>query len=340
MAHTEARGEALELLNRIGLADKADEFPDRLSGGQQQRVAIVRALAMDPKLMLLDEITSALDPQLVAEVLNLVRELADIGMTMIIATHEMSFAQGGRRQGVLPRRRRDLRGGRTRADLQQPAAAADARVPRTHHRSRAPVKRLAPPTKAPLALAAFLALPVFFASLMASSLALEKPRVVEWSRPHGHLARIFHVPSSSNEVRIWLFALVPPLVLVLAGWIASFFPYSLYLTCGAAIVDGLALFLRLHRWELHHTVRFPYGEDLLADQTTSSSLARGEWEKDAADTVRSLVHYTIGLAITAALISLFLAYRRRRNHRPRPLAGEGGPELQQTGGAPTATGGV
>jgi polar amino acid transport system ATP-binding protein len=89
----QARGEAVELLKRIGLAEKADEFPDRLSGGQQQRVAIVRALAMGPKLMLLDEITSALDPQLVSEVLSLVRELAEIGMTMIIATHEMSFAR-------------------------------------------------------------------------------------------------------------------------------------------------------------------------------------------------------------------------------------------------------
>ncbi len=89
----QARGEAVELLKRIGLAEKADEFPDRLSGGQQQRVAIVRALAMGPKLMLLDEITSALDPQLVSEVLSLVRELAEVGMTMIIATHEMSFAR-------------------------------------------------------------------------------------------------------------------------------------------------------------------------------------------------------------------------------------------------------
>ena len=89
----QARGEAVELLKRIGLVDKADEFPDRLSGGQQQRVAIVRALAMGPKLMLLDEVTSALDPQLVSEVLNLVRELAEVGMTMIIATHEMSFAR-------------------------------------------------------------------------------------------------------------------------------------------------------------------------------------------------------------------------------------------------------
>jgi polar amino acid transport system ATP-binding protein len=84
---------ARSLLRRIGLEEKADEFPDKLSGGQQQRVAIVRALAMGPKLMLLDEITSALDPQLVSEVLNLVRELAESGMTMILATHEMGFAR-------------------------------------------------------------------------------------------------------------------------------------------------------------------------------------------------------------------------------------------------------
>jgi polar amino acid transport system ATP-binding protein len=93
MSTGEARARALELLNRIGLADKAHEYPDRLSGGQQQRVAIVRALAMDPKLMLLDEITSALDPQLVNEVLQLVRGLTEVGMTMIIATHEMNFAR-------------------------------------------------------------------------------------------------------------------------------------------------------------------------------------------------------------------------------------------------------
>jgi polar amino acid transport system ATP-binding protein len=89
----EAEEKARELLERIGLLDKADEYPDRLSGGQQQRVAIVRGLAMDPKLMLLDEVTSALDPQLVADVLGLVKELAESGMTMVIATHEMSFAR-------------------------------------------------------------------------------------------------------------------------------------------------------------------------------------------------------------------------------------------------------
>ncbi|HXV32531.1 MAG TPA: amino acid ABC transporter ATP-binding protein [Gaiellaceae bacterium] len=89
----DAEEDALELLGRFGLADRAGDYPDRLSGGQQQRVAIVRALAMEPELMLLDEVTSALDPELVAEVLSVIRELADAGMTMLIATHEMSFAR-------------------------------------------------------------------------------------------------------------------------------------------------------------------------------------------------------------------------------------------------------
>ena len=88
-----ADARADELLARFGLSDKRDDFPDRLSGGQQQRVAIVRALAMQPELMLLDEVTSALDPELVAEVLDVIRELAGGGMTMLIATHEMSFAR-------------------------------------------------------------------------------------------------------------------------------------------------------------------------------------------------------------------------------------------------------
>jgi polar amino acid transport system ATP-binding protein len=89
----EAADRAHMLLARIGLDEKASDYPDRLSGGQQQRVAIVRALAMRPRLMLLDEITSALDPELVSEVLNIVRELASEGMTMLLATHEMAFAR-------------------------------------------------------------------------------------------------------------------------------------------------------------------------------------------------------------------------------------------------------
>ena len=93
LSTADAADRAHQLLDRFGLADKADEFPDRLSGGQQQRVAIVRALAMQPDIMLLDEVTSALDPELVAEVLDVIRELAAGGMTMLIATHEMGFAR-------------------------------------------------------------------------------------------------------------------------------------------------------------------------------------------------------------------------------------------------------
>ena len=93
LSRARAEEEALRLLRRFGLDARRDDYPDQLSGGQQQRVAIVRALAMRPQLMLLDEVTSALDPELVGEVLNVIRELAQTGMTMLIATHEMGFAR-------------------------------------------------------------------------------------------------------------------------------------------------------------------------------------------------------------------------------------------------------
>jgi polar amino acid transport system ATP-binding protein len=93
LSRPQADAEAVELLGRFGLADRRNDYPDRLSGGQQQRVAILRALAMKPRLLLLDEVTSALDPELVGEVLSLSRELAEGGMTMVVATHEMGFAR-------------------------------------------------------------------------------------------------------------------------------------------------------------------------------------------------------------------------------------------------------
>jgi len=93
MPPAEARSIAEEMLARVGLSDKLDAYPDRLSGGQQQRVAIARALAMDPKLMLFDEVTSALDPELVGEVLKVMQDLAEAGMTMVVVTHEMGFAR-------------------------------------------------------------------------------------------------------------------------------------------------------------------------------------------------------------------------------------------------------
>jgi polar amino acid transport system ATP-binding protein len=88
-----ARTKAVELLERFGLGDKVNAFPDQLSGGQQQRVAIIRALAIEPEVLLLDEITSSLDPELVSEVLDVVRELKTSGMTLVLATHEMGFAR-------------------------------------------------------------------------------------------------------------------------------------------------------------------------------------------------------------------------------------------------------
>ena len=134
------------LLERFGLADKRDEYPDRLSGGQQQRVAIVRALAMEPSLLLLDEITSALDPELVGEVLNVVRELAAPGMTMLIATHEMGFARDIADRVVFlddgPRPRGGAAGA---ASSRQPARAADPRVPAADHRGREALTRAIEP---------------------------------------------------------------------------------------------------------------------------------------------------------------------------------------------------
>ena len=115
LSAAEAAERATQMLTRVGLADKAHAYPGHLSGGQQQRVAIARALAMQPRLMLFDEPTSALDPELVGEVLEVMRSLAAEGMTMLIVTHEMGFAAQGRRPHRLPRRRPHRRRGRARA---------------------------------------------------------------------------------------------------------------------------------------------------------------------------------------------------------------------------------
>ena len=135
LSRDEAEERAMALLRRIGLAQKAQEYPDRLSGGQQQRVAIARALAMNPKLMLLDEITSALDPQLVSEVLTLVRELSEHdGMTMILATHEMSFAREVAHKICFLDDGEILEEGPPEQIFSAPREERDAPVPRAHHR--------------------------------------------------------------------------------------------------------------------------------------------------------------------------------------------------------------
>ena len=136
LPRAEAETQATELLARFGLADKRDAVPDRLSGGQQQRVAIVRALAMKPDIMLLDEVTSALDPELVAEVLGVIRELATSGHD-----HGHRDARDGvrprhRRPDLLPGRGDDHRRGPTERDPERSEGAADAPVPPAHHRGR------------------------------------------------------------------------------------------------------------------------------------------------------------------------------------------------------------
>ena len=146
----EADRSATELLERFGLADKRNDVPDLLSGGQQQRVAIVRALAMEPDLLLLDEVTSALDPELVAEVLDVVRELAAGGMTMIIATHEMGFARDIAHRVCFLDGGRIVEEGPPQADVQRATRGADAAVPGTDHRRGPDVGPRAAPRSAPV----------------------------------------------------------------------------------------------------------------------------------------------------------------------------------------------
>ena len=141
VAKHQAEAEGLALLERFALADKASQYPDRLSGGQQQRVAIVRSLAVSPRLMLMDEVTSALDPVLVNEVLSTVRELKAEGMTMVIATHEIGVRRAGGRRGLLPVGGDHSRARRPPADSARPPGPADPGVPAPGPRGGADLER-------------------------------------------------------------------------------------------------------------------------------------------------------------------------------------------------------
>ena len=141
----EAREKGRTLLERVGLGDKLAEYPDRLSGGQQQRVAIARALAMDPQVMLFDEVTSALDPELVKEVLDVMRELAAEGMTMIVVTHEMGFAREVGDKVVFMDEGVDRRAGQASRGPRQPASGAHQEVPGAGPRALRRCRRPQPP---------------------------------------------------------------------------------------------------------------------------------------------------------------------------------------------------
>ena len=181
-------------------------------------------------------------------------------------------------------------------------------------RSRLPKSR----GSGPWAIASFIAIPLFFTSLMASTLAQEKPRLVQWNGPH-HLITMWHEPSNANEARIWLFALVPPLLLSLIGWICMRLPLGWYVACAAGIVEALAVVHRLDTWTLHHTHRFTIGVDLIpSSNLQSNQYNQGEWEKLARETALSLSHWTIGVAL-AGIVAMGALYIRRRFFSRRPF---------------------
>lgn len=189
--------------------------------------------------------------------------------------------------------------------------------------------------RAPLGIAAFLAIPLFFSSLMASTLAQEKPVKIQWQGCKSGICTVWHDPSSATEARIWLWALVPSLVLVVVGWIATRLPLGFYISCLAAIVISMAVAHKTRTWELHHIARFPVGVDLIPPQQHFSNLwNRGEWEKEALSTALSLQHWTIGIALAAMLVMAFLWLRSRRKRPDYSIE----PPPMDTGGAPQATG--
>ena len=191
--------------------------------------------------------------------------------------------------------------------------------------------------RAPFGIAAFLAIPLFFSSLMASTLALEKPVKIQWKGCHSGICTVWHDPASGTEARIWLWALLPPLLLVVVGWIAARLPLGFYISCVTAIVLAMAVVHKTAVWERHHISRFPVGVDLIPPSNAiSDQWSRGEWEKAARSTAVSLQHWTIGIALAAMLVMAFLWFRSRRAH---PDYAAGPSSLETTGGAPQITGG-
>jgi hypothetical protein len=170
-------------------------------------------------------------------------------------------------------------------------------------------------SKGPLGLAGLLSITLFFAALMASSLAVDKSRAFERHR-HGKIVLHYEQSSNATEARIWLLALIPVGILLAVALLATLWRRGgLYVVSAAAIVISLLLPHRLDEWTARHTRRFPLGVDLIADKNPSSLAAQGEWEQNARDTVISLAHWTIGIAIAAAVIVAALALHRRL--RPR-----------------------
>ena len=178
-------------------------------------------------------------------------------------------------------------------------------------------------SRAPLAIAAFLGIPLFFSSLMASALAQERPQVHQWRGCRLGLCTTWHEPTVSNTTHVWLWALLPPLALVVVGWAACRVPLGFYVSCVASIAIAMAVVHKTATWERHHTARFPWGVDLIPGTNASSNhFDPGQWEAEARSTSLSLQHWTIVVALAAMAVMAFLWWRRRWAARPRiPLDG-------------------
>lgn len=174
--------------------------------------------------------------------------------------------------------------------------------------------------RGPLAIAGFIAIPLFFSSLMASALALERPLVHQWKGCRHGLCTTWRDPTTATEARIWLWALVPPLVLVAIGWLASRVPIGFYVSCVSGVLIAMAVVHKTAVWERHHTARYPWGVDLIPATNVQSNLwDPGEWEQEARATALSLQHWTIGVALAAATVMAFLWVRQRYfGRRPEP----------------------
>jgi hypothetical protein len=175
-------------------------------------------------------------------------------------------------------------------------------------------------SKAPLGLAGLLAITLFFASLMASSLAIDRPQVTERLR-QGKTVLHYGQSSNATEAKIWLLALVPVGILLAVAVLAMLWRRGgLYVVSAAAVVMSLLLPRDLSTWTARHTRRFPLGIDLIKDSDPSNLASRGEWEQNAHDTVISLTHWTIGIALAAAAIVAGLALLRRLSPRQAFIA--------------------
>jgi hypothetical protein len=194
-------------------------------------------------------------------------------------------------------------------------------------------------SRAPLAIGGFLAIPLFFSSLMASTLAQEKPHTIQWKGCHSGICTVWHDPTTADMTRIWLWALVPSLVLVVVSLIATRLPLGFYLSCVAAIVIAMAVAHKTETWAHHHTQRFPWGVDLIPKSQSFSNLWNpGEWEHEARQTALSLQHWTIGIALAAMAVMVALEIRRRRA-RPDLVEEPTGIDVElNTGGAPPLAG--